>query len=283
MPPELLAYLPPEVQTFLVRTVTILELSIPIWMLIAIGVVIILIIVFLKLLLRPKYYFFVRHGQTILNAKRIRQSSEGGLTEDGISQAERTGAFLVPFHIRKIYASPYERTRQTADIINKYLHLRIAYSPLLQERRNPSEIIGKSTDDPAIRNIADKIDLTFHDDTYRFSDEENFMDLKKRAARALRYLARRPEHRICVVTHGIFLKMMISYLLYGNELHAPDWVKLSFFSHADNAGITLCIYCPWQRFSKTRGWEVLSYNITIPTEFSPASGQGIVNLNDLLR
>jgi len=148
---------------------------------------------------------------------------------------------------------------------------------------SPTEVIGKPMSDPAIRHITEQIDLMFHDDAYRFSDEENFVDLKKRARKALRYLARQHHKRVVVVTHGIFLKMLIAYLLYRNDLHAPDWVKLSFFSPADNAAITLCAYYPLRRFGRTRGWEVLSYNITIPTKFAPAVGPGLANLNDLLK
>jgi probable phosphoglycerate mutase len=279
---KLYALVPSNIQEFL--TTPLLEdiFPIPVWVLMAGALVLLLMYNLIWLVGRPKYYFFVRHGQTNLNAERIRQGSEGGLTQSGIDQAERTGAFLEPFRIRKIYASPYERTRQTADIIAKHLHCGIAYSPLLEERHNPSEIIGKSTDDPNIKRIGEQIDLTFHSDDYRFSDEENFTDLKKRARNALRFLHRRPEHRICVVTHGIFLKMLVSYVLYGTHLHAPDWVRVGFFNPADNAGITLIVYRPWRRFSASRGWEVLSYNITIPTAFSDPAGQGVANLYDLM-
>jgi hypothetical protein len=49
------------------------------------------------------------------------------------------------------------------------------------ERKNPSEIIGKHTDDSEVTRIVDQMDLAYHLDEYRFSDEENFTDLKKRA------------------------------------------------------------------------------------------------------
>jgi hypothetical protein len=54
--------------------------------------------------------------------------------------------------------------------------------------------------------------------------------------------------------------MLIAYLLYRNSLHASDFVKLSFFNASDNAGITVCDYKPWKMFSRTRGWEIVSYN-----------------------
>jgi probable phosphoglycerate mutase len=279
----LLAKLPPEVQIVLMSDVRYGGYAVYLWEVIVLLILVVIFIGYVRFAFRPKYYFFVRHGQTVNNAKHVRQGSEGGLTESGIHQAERTGAFLKGMHLQKIYASPFERTRQTAEVLNKFLNLRIVFSELLVERRNPAEVIGKSMEDPNIRRISETIDLTFHDDDYRFSDEENFMDLKKRAKKALRYLRRRHQHRICVVTHGYFLKMLISCMLYPRDLHAKDWVKLSFFSPADNGGITIVRYSPLKRLSANRGWDVLSYNVTMPTEGGSAMGYGLANLSDLIK
>ena len=227
---------------------------------IAAGSAAIAAIAAVMLLLAPKRFYFVRHGETILNAKHIRQSAEGGLSENGRAQAERAGTYLAQFPITRIVASPYERTRETAAIINTHLHVPIQYSKLLTERRNPSEIIGKSGLDPEIERIVDEMDKAYHDDTYRFSDEENFTDLRDRARRALAMLSHQGAHDICVVTHSIFLKMLIAYLLYRKKLHAADYTKLAFFNTADNAGITICEFHPWRIFSATRGWEIIAFN-----------------------
>lgn len=211
-------------------------------------------------LMRTRRFYFVRHGETILNAEHVRQGESGALSEQGRRQAERAGRYLKRFSIKGILSSPYERARETAQIINRHLNVPVAYSPLLVERRNPSEIIGKKDDDPAVVKIVDQMDRSYHNDTYRFSDEENFEDLKKRARRALAFLSHRGEDETCVVTHSLFLKMLIAYLLYRKRLHAADYTKLSFFNASDNANITVCEFHPWKRFSKTRGWEVVSYN-----------------------
>ncbi|HUQ29938.1 MAG TPA: histidine phosphatase family protein [Candidatus Paceibacterota bacterium] len=230
-----------------------------------IAVVFVLDLIYLLRALRTKRFYIVRHGQTILNAKRIRQGSAGGLDEAGKHQAHAAGAYLRDARIEKIIASPFERTKETAAIIDTYLKVPVTYSPLLGERRNPSEIIGKSAEDAKVEQIVDQIDLSYHDDNYRFSDEENFADLKRRAKRCLSFLGNQSDRSVCVVTHSIFLKMLLSFLLYRNKLHAPDYVKLAFFNPADNGGITICEYRPWKFFSKTRGWSVVAYN-EMPTE-----------------
>ena len=216
----------------------------------------------ISLFMRPRRFYLVRHGETVLNASHIRQGADGGLSENGKRQAERVGRYLARFPVRRIIASPYERAQETAGIINQYLKVPIVYSKLFQERRNPSEIVGKRDDDPDVVRIVDQMDRAYHDDAYRYSDEENFNDLKKRARRALAFLSYQHAREVCVVTHGLFLKMFVGYLLYRKRLHAADYAKLSFFNASDNANVTICEFHPWKLFSKTRGWEVVSYNET---------------------
>ena len=211
-------------------------------------------------LMRPRRFYLVRHGETLLNAQHIRQGSEGSLSPNGQRQAEKVGQYLKNFPIDRIISSPYPRAKETASIISKYVVVPVIYSPLFAERRNPSEIIGKHRDDPEVQRIVDTMDLAYHDDTYRFSDEENFTDLKKRGRKGLNLLARQGARTTVVVTHHVFLKMLVAYLLYRERLHSADFVKLSFFNISDNAGITICEFHPWNMFSTTRGWEVVSYN-----------------------
>ncbi len=157
-----------------------------------------------------KLFYFVRHGESLLNAAGIRQGSDGSLSEKGKLQAEATGKRLYNYPFQIILASPFTRTRETAVIINTCFKKpkRIEYSDLLKERKNPSEIIGKSMSDPEVMSIVDHIDKSYHSDDFRYSDEENFLDLKFRAKETLAYLATRREKVVLVVTHGIFLRLI---------------------------------------------------------------------------
>lgn len=208
-----------------------------------------------------KIIYFVRHGQTILNAKGIRQGAEGSLTDKGREQALIT-AKKFPKHKGKpqvILVSPFQRTRETADIISKELDIsRIKVVDLLKERRNPSEIIGHSRDEIAVRRIVDRIDNGFHDDDLRYSDEENFTDLRDRAKKLLRYLSHRHEQRIIAVTHSIFLKMIACYVLLGKKLTASEYNKLSYLNPIENAGLTI-MTCT-TRFLRRPVWKLLVWN-----------------------
>ncbi len=207
-----------------------------------------------------KIIYFVRHGETENNAANIRQGPNGPLSARGREQALAT-AKRFPKHRGRpqvIIASPFQRTKETAEIIAKELNMPVEYSDLLVERRNPTEIIGHSGGEKEVRLIVDQIDKSFHDDNLRYSDEENFVDLKARAKKLLRYITRRSESRIIMVTHGIFLKMVAAYMTEGDKLTASEYNELSYFNPVNNASMAICAYkTHWFRPNE---WRILVWN-----------------------
>lgn len=204
--------------------------------------------------------YFVRHGQTELNAKGIRQGPDGPLSPQGVIQVQEV-AKRFPTKRGKpqvIISSPFQRTKETAAIIAEALHMEVEYCDLLVERKNPTEIVGHSGEEREVRSIVDRIDKSYHDDNLRYSDEENFLDLKARAKALLRYIRNRPERQIIMVTHGIFLKLFISYMLRGEKLTASEYNKLSYLNPMDNAGLTIVTRTP--RFFRKDLWELLVWN-----------------------
>lgn len=207
-----------------------------------------------------KLIYFVRHGETILNAQNIRQGAEGGLTELGRKQALDTAKRFPKQKGRPevIISSPYQRTKETAEIISKELGLPVEYSDLLVERRNPTEIIGHEGDELEVRHIVDRIDKSYHADDLRYSDEENFVDLKQRAKKLLDFIAERPEKRIIMVTHGIFLKMVASYMIHGDKLTASLYNTLSVYNPINNASMAISSY--QSHWFKKDEWKILVWN-----------------------
>lgn len=208
-----------------------------------------------------KLIYFVRHGETESNAKNIRQGPEGHLTEKGRAQALNTALRFPKEKGRPqaIISSPYERTRETAEIIAKELNIKkIEYCDLLKERRNPSEIVGHSGKEKEVREIIDRIDKSYHADDLRISDEENFTDLKIRAKKLLKYITKRKEKRIIMVTHGIFLKMIASYMLYNKKLTASQYNSLSYFNPINNASMAICSYT--HHWFKKNEWKIIVWN-----------------------
>ncbi|MBP6857592.1 MAG: histidine phosphatase family protein [Candidatus Pacebacteria bacterium] len=212
--------------------------------------------------MRKQVIYFVRHGETELNAKGIRQGPDGPLSPKGIGQVKETSKMFPKKRGKPkvIISSPFQRTRETADIIAKELNMKVEYCDLLIERRNPSEIVGHSGEERGTRSIVDLIDKSYHVDDLRYSDEENFADLKARAKALLKYISKRREKQIIMVTHGIFLKMVASYILEGDKLSASEYNKLSYLNNMDNAGLTICTREP--RLFRRSKWEILVWNNT---------------------
>lgn len=79
--------------------------------------------------------FLIRHGESIQNTKEnyLKKVPDHlvSLTKKGLQEAEETGLFLKKYLQEHNYStsnatlwvSPYKRTRQTAEIINKYLNI----------------------------------------------------------------------------------------------------------------------------------------------------------------
>ncbi|HEV7424475.1 MAG TPA: histidine phosphatase family protein [Candidatus Paceibacterota bacterium] len=207
-----------------------------------------------------KLIYFIRHGETENNAKDIKQGSEGSLTEKGRAQAMEA-AMRFPKqkgHAEVIIASPYQRTRETAEIIGRELKMPVEYSDLLVERRNPSNIIGHSAQESYVKEIIDRMDKSYHADDLRISDEENFLDLKARAKKLLVFIKKRKEKKIIMITHGVFLKMVASYMAHGEHLTASQYNSLSYFNPVNNASMAICLYTP--HFFKKDEWKILVWN-----------------------
>lgn len=200
-----------------------------------------------------KYFYLVRHGETILNKEKIRQGEEGKLSPVGVQEVEELSKRLMNMQIDKMLVSPFERTRETAQIINSHLKLpenKVIITDLLGERKNPTIIVGKHYDDPIAKSFVDKMDKTIHDPDLRIYDEENFIDLRDRALKAQKFLIRHGSHHTLCVTHGIFLKMFLSTLLYGKDLTVKQYAEMALYNPADNAGVTLIKYDPIKKYTR---------------------------------
>jgi|SRR3989339_1976013 len=207
-----------------------------------------------------KLIYFVRHGETESNAQGVRQGPEGSLTQRGREQALATAK---RFPKQKgspqiIFSSPFQRTKETAEIIGRELNLKIKYLDLLKERKNPTEILGHWSGDREVRAITDLIDKSYHEDNLRVSDEENFVDLKKRAKKLLSFTKHRWQKRIIMVTHSRFLKLVVAYMIYGDKLTASQHNNLSYFNKIENAGMAICSHT--SHWFKKDEWKLIVWN-----------------------
>lgn len=80
-------------------------------------------------------FYFMRHGETDWNRSNlIMGQTDIPLNETGIGQAHEAKKMLTKIEVEKIYSSPLQRARQTAEIINEDIRCPIVYMDYLKER-----------------------------------------------------------------------------------------------------------------------------------------------------
>ena len=209
--------------------------------------------------------YFVRHGETESNATGKSLGPNVPLTELGREQADLVGRRLKNIPIDLVVSSTYPRAQETAAIINKHLDKgEVLHSELLVERRNCSELFGLHRKSPEYLAIDDEVVKNWGKPGWHYSDEESFEDQKVRVEKALDYLKNLEAENVLVVTHGMFLKMLISRLVYGKDLSPEEAWRFNVLVPMSNTGITLCEYNGEKNDDNvtkvTEGWRVRTWN-----------------------
>ena len=201
--------------------------------------------------------YIIRHGVTESNADNIRQSREGFLSEEGISEARALSDKMSGLVVDSIFTSPYPRAKQTADIISgKVNQLLVQESEYLSEIRLPSELIGIPTDDAKAKRIIATIDDHSGEKGWRYSDEESFDEYSGRAFAVLEHITKTGFQNVVVVTHHRFIKVLVGVVLLGKNFTADLFTAIKNNVYISNSGITIC-----EQNEETRGaWRLLTLN-----------------------
>ena len=202
-------------------------------------------------------FYFVRHGESEANAQRIPiDNGRSPLTEKGKKQSAFLAKRFRTIPVDVILASPYVRTKETAELFNAELQKPVEYVPTFEERRGPSAMDGLPKSDPRWEKLHTALKMHYHEPNWRYSDEENFEDFKSRGKKALVLLQARKEKTIVVITHGGFLRMLIALMLHGEELTSHEFIQVLLFFRTINTGITLCEY---NEQNVNKGWRLITW------------------------
>ena len=198
--------------------------------------------------------FLVRHGQTNLNALRVQQHPGAKLSEYGIRQAKNLAKRFYGMKIDLIISSTTERAVQTARIINEVVKKKIIYTKLLNEKKAPSESLGKGLESGEIIEMRKRMIRHIGETAWHYSDEENYADLFRRVSRLLDYLSRRKEESIIVVSHSYVLRMALYVMLSNGRFDSKRFYKLFSLFRTDNTGIMEL------EINEEGEWKVLAWN-----------------------
>ncbi len=205
--------------------------------------------------------YFVRHGESEANVGPLVQGPDELLTSNGTKQATDVAERISKISADLILSSPEVRAKNTAEIISNKINKPIEYSDLLIEFVKPSIIIKKPKKDPLVKEIKKLLKDNFHVAGWKHSDEENFEDLKQRAVKLLDTLASRKEENLIVVTHGIFMRMIVAVAIMGKELTSHDYWKFFVALGLDNTGITILKSNEIdEKYDDVAPWELVTWN-----------------------
>jgi len=156
-----------------------------------------------------QYIFtFLRHGESTGNAEERHQGqADFPLTEQGKNQVHKLAAYWkrkgMVFDM--VISSPLSRAKQSAEILDQALHLKLEYDPIWMERDN-GKLAGllfkkANKEMPAPDNIPlyQPIGMT----------GESQWELYQRAGNALNQLMKNPPGRYLIISHGALLNMVI--------------------------------------------------------------------------
>jgi len=152
-------------------------------------------------------YFVMRHGESTSNVAGVISSNidnDDPITETGRAQAKKTAAGLQDQNIDLIIASPFMRTKQTAEIIRAELGLpetSLLFDEIIREYDLADEYEGKRWHDDYAANFA-----TWEERfTKQLPGSENRRDVMKRMGEFLYGLESNPDYvgkNILIVSHG---------------------------------------------------------------------------------
>ena len=194
-----------------------------------------------------KNIFLVRHAQSLWNVKNIKQCSiDYSLSEVWIQQAY---SISLGVQINKLFSSPFQRTKETANIIAK-THKFPLSSIIFDERLREREVFNEKVDYQLTeenRKIINPYILQYPANKKYWEIWESFLDIHQRLWNFLDECVLKPDcENIIIVSHAAAINHLIYLLLFwknnNSELHYKFFTK---FSHIKNASITKMINKNW--------------------------------------
>jgi isoleucyl-tRNA synthetase len=152
-------------------------------------------------------YFVMRHGESESNVAAVISSNidnDDSITDAGKEQVKKTAADLKEQNIDIIIASPFMRTRQTAELVRQELGLpetALLFDEIIREYDIADEYEGKRWHDDYAANFATWAERF----TKELPGSENRRDVMKRMGEFLYGLESNPEYvgkNILIVSHG---------------------------------------------------------------------------------
>lgn len=163
--------------------------------------------------------YFTRHGNTNYNQLQLCNDDPGKevfLTPTGIQQAQQLAEKLRHVRLEKILVSELPRTRQTAEIVNRYHQVPIITEAQLNDIRSGFDSLPVSQYQQAI--AADRMHL-------KFNGGESLLEHKQRICHFLEQLLKQQPASVLVVAHEETLRVIKSWF---ENIPDQEMIELHF-------------------------------------------------------
>ena len=162
---------------------------------------------------KPTTVLLVRHGQTPTTGSTLPGRARGlHLADAGREQAETAARRIAALKdVVAVYASPLERTRETAAPIAKKLGLKVQIERGLLECD-----FGDWTGRPLkeLFKLPEWVTVQRYPSGFRFPGGESFSEMQQRITEAIaRLVARHPEKTVVAVSHADPIKAAVAHAL----------------------------------------------------------------------
>lgn len=183
--------------------------------------------------------YLVRHAVTSHTGTKLTGWMEGvHLTDEGKAQAEATAELLASVSLKAVYASPIDRTIETARVIANRHGLEVKVNREIGEVQY-GKWTGRSLKTLARTKLWSTIQRW--PSAVRFPDGETLREVQVRAVDAIEKIRdERPRDTICCVSHGDVIKLIVAHYL---GLHI-DLFQRIFIGPASVSVIHLSDYGP---------------------------------------
>jgi probable phosphoglycerate mutase len=188
----------------------------------------------------------VRHGQTPTTGAVLPGRAKGlDLADTGREQAEAVAGRIAPFadRVAAVYASPLERTRQTAAPIAKALGRRVQVDKGLLEADFGTWTGAKLKD---LMKLPEWKTVQNRPSTFRFPEGESFAEMQLRIGTAIeRMVAAHPGQVVVAVSHADPIKAAVAQSM-GCHLDLFQRIVVSpcsvtAIAHGPGGPIVLCV------------------------------------------
>ena len=158
---------------------------------------------------------FLRHGQAKNNTERILAGRTAGvpLTENGIKQAKNAAELVKKMNVSKIYTSPIERARETAEIVGAHNSIDVVHDERLIEL-DMGKFTGMKYDEIFSRH--GNVFLKFYSGDLELAHNgvETFDMVKKRVLDIIEHVSGlHKNENVLLVTHMDPIKAVLSTVM----------------------------------------------------------------------